>query len=121
MSSRSIGCPGRVVAGHPALVPGIDIIAALDEVMISPDLTKRGPSLIGRPAAALRDNDAPDSPRYAEISKVAAQRPASRANAGKDSRCGARLLADTVNRPSCFARHTGVARGVVWRCEISLR
>ncbi len=55
-----------MAAGRPALVPGINTMAALDEVLISPDLAKRAPSLIGRLAAALRDNSAPDPPRYAE-------------------------------------------------------
>ncbi|MGH6890353.1 MAG: DUF2268 domain-containing putative Zn-dependent protease [Rhizomicrobium sp.] len=39
--------------------------ASLGEVLFSSDLAKRGPPLIGRLAAALRNNDAPDPPLYA--------------------------------------------------------
>jgi Predicted Zn-dependent protease (DUF2268) len=123
-SLGSLDGAGRMVAGHPALVLGIDTMAefeapkelpvviahelfhrynfqaagfsddpgdrqaiwrtlwaeglatyasgqlnpqaSLGEVLISPDLAARGPTLIGRLAAALRDNDAPDPPLYAE-------------------------------------------------------
>ncbi|HTT84748.1 MAG TPA: DUF2268 domain-containing putative Zn-dependent protease [Rhizomicrobium sp.] len=123
-SLGSMDGAGRMVAGHPALVLGIDVMAAVDteqnlpviishelfhrynyqaagfsddpgdrqaiwrtlwaeglatymsgqlnpraslgEVLDSTDLANRAPPLIKRLAAALRDNDAPDPPLYAE-------------------------------------------------------
>ena len=123
-SLGSLDGAGRIVAGHPALVIGIDTMAAFEtpsqlsvviaheffhrynfqaagvsddpgdrqaswrtlwaeglatyasgqlnpdaslaDVLISGDLARRGPPLIAKLAAALRDNDVPNPPLYAE-------------------------------------------------------